>query len=125
MSIENARRASDTTRTIADTELSELIGLASSEITTKPVSLAYRGSHGCACGCLGTYSDTDRVITGARNDILKMVADTSRKAMIRGRIVTVREIMVCPDMFVSVEYQPKNYQGAVRVVTLYTDGRTA
>lgn len=95
----------------------EAIGAASAEVTTRPISLTYRGKVGCACGCNGTYRDTLSAITRARNDILTLVADTSGEARIGGRPVKVTRLMVSPGSWVSVEY------GNGRVVTVYTDGR--
>lgn len=101
----------------------DLIAKISAEVTTKPISLVYRGQHGCACGCIGNYRDTLTSITRARNDILALVADISGEATLSQHRVRVTAAEVMPGVFASVEYVGQGH--VARVVTVYTDGRTA
>lgn len=73
-----------------------------------PVSAVYSGRNGCACGCNGTHSSSQRSITTVINKIEKFAAEGKGT------------LDVQPDSYVALLNEDND-----RLYVAYTDGRTA
>lgn len=76
-------------------------------LTHGTVSAVYSGRHGCACGCRGTHTSSERSIRTVTRKMIDAVKSGD-----------ATEIMVEPRVFVSVDT-------ATRTYIAYLDGRVS